>query len=85
MAMKVAWPIIRMAAWGIREETADEYLNQVDMKSIKLGRPGRLLMALWKASSVVQVRAALMPPSVRALGSMKPPPWIRALRMGPRG
>jgi len=72
--MKVACPIIRMAAWGIREETADEYLSQVEIKSMKDGRPGRLAMALWKASSVVQVRAASMPPSVRALRSMTPPP-----------
>jgi len=83
--MNVAFPIIRMAAWGIREETVEEYFSQVEMKSMKDSRPGRLFMALWKASSVVQVREASMPPSVRALRSIKPPPWIRALRMGIRG
>ena len=83
--MKVAWPIIRTAAWGIREEMVDEYLNEVDMKSIKVGRPGRLLMALWKASSVVQVRAASMPPSVRALRSMNPLPLDKGAKDGSQG
>ena len=46
VAMKVAWPIIKLAAWGTREETADEYLNQVDMKSIKLGRPWEAVYGL---------------------------------------